>query len=110
MEILKLNLNKVAPDLPTENEIRFQVGLLAAVSAVIASFVARFVFDAQLVPELLAQFAFAVAPIWMVEIAVGFLGAFAKLLAFLGCAVLYLVSLMGVTIAYLQYRPSSKSS
>jgi hypothetical protein len=110
MEILKLNLNKVAPDPPTDREIRFQVGLLAAVSAVIASFVARFVFDAPLLPELLAEFVFAVAPIWMVEIAVGFLGAFAKHLAFLGCTVLYLLALIGATIAYLRYRPSSKTS
>jgi DMSO/TMAO reductase YedYZ molybdopterin-dependent catalytic subunit len=110
MEILKLNLNKVKPDLPTEREIRFQVGLLAAVSAVIASFVARFVFDAPLVPELLAQSVFAVAPIWMVEIAVGFLGAFAKHLAFLGCSVLYLLSLIGVTIGYLRYRPNARTS
>ena len=110
MEFLKLDLNKVAPDLPTENEIRFQVGLLAAVSAVIASFVARFVFDAPLVPELLAQFVFAVAPIWMAELAVGFLGAFAKHLAFLGCTVLYLLALIGATIAYLRHRPSRKTS
>ena len=110
MEILRLDLNKVAPDLPTEKEIRFQVALVAAVSAVAASFVARFVFDAPLVPELLAQMLFAHAPIWMVEIAIGFLGAFAKHLAFLGCTVLYLIAMIAATIGYLRYRPESKSS
>ena len=56
MDFLKLDLNRTTPDLPTENEIRFQVALLAAVPALIASFIARFLFDAPLVPELLAQF------------------------------------------------------
>lgn len=105
MDILRLDLNKATPDLPTENELRFQVSLLAAVPALIASFIARFVFDAPLVPELLAQFIFAVAPIWMVEIAVGMLGPFAKHLAFLGCTVVYLIAIMAAAIAYLRYSP-----
>jgi hypothetical protein len=109
MEILKLNLNKATPDRPGETEIRFQVALLAAVAALVSSFVARFVFDAPLVPELLAQLVFAVAPIWMVEIAVGMLGTFAKHLAFLGCTVLYLMALMGAAIGYLRYAPRRDS-
>ena len=40
MDILRLDLNKATPDLPTENEIRFQVALLAAVPALMASFIA----------------------------------------------------------------------
>jgi hypothetical protein len=105
MDILKLDLNKATPDPPTEQEIRFQVALLATVPALIASFLARFGFDAPLVPELLAQFIFAVAPIWMVEIAVGMLGPFAKHLAFLGCTVIYLIALMAAAIGYLRYPP-----
>src|SRR4030095_13683271 len=105
MDILKLDLNKATPDPPRENEIRFQVSLLAAVPALIAGFVARFVFDAPLVPEVLAQFIFAVAPIWVVEVAVGMLGPFAKHLAFLGCTVVYLIALMAVAIVYLRYAP-----
>ena len=105
MDLLKLDLNKATPDPPTESEIRFQVSLLAAVPALTVSFIARFAFDAPLVPELLAQFIFAVAPIWMVEIAVGMLGPFAKHLAFLGCTVVYLIALMAVAIAYLRYAP-----
>jgi len=103
MDILKLDLNKTEPELPTESEVRFQVAFLAAVSAVVASFVARFLFDAPLVPELLAQFIFAVAPIWMVEVAVGLLGPFAKHLAFLACTVIYLTALMGSVIALLRF-------
>jgi DMSO/TMAO reductase YedYZ molybdopterin-dependent catalytic subunit len=110
MEILKLNLNKTKPDLPTNSEIRFQVALLASVAALSASLIARFVFDAPLVPELLAQFIFAVAPIWMVELAVGMLGPFAKHLAFLGCTVIYLIALMAATIAYLRYAPRRDSA
>jgi DMSO/TMAO reductase YedYZ molybdopterin-dependent catalytic subunit len=110
MEILKLNLNQSAPDQPSENEIRFQVALLAAVPALVSSFSARFVFNAPLVPELLAQFIFAIAPIWMVEIAVGMLGPFAKHLAFLGCTVLYLIALMAAAIAYLRYLPATTAS
>lgn len=110
MDILKLDLNKATPDLPTENEIRFQVAVLAAVPALIASFIARFLFDAPLVPELFAQFIFAVAPMWMVELAVGMLGPFAKHLAFLGCTVVYLMGLMAATIAYLRYVPRKDSA
>src|SRR5215831_10118658 len=102
MDIIKLDLNKAEPDLPTDAEIRFQIAFLASVSALVASFVARFLFDAPLVPELLAQFIFAVAPIWMVEVAVGILGPFAKHLAFLGCTVIYLISLIAATIGYLR--------
>ncbi|HSB10713.1 MAG TPA: molybdopterin-dependent oxidoreductase [Blastocatellia bacterium] len=109
MDLLSLDLNKHAPDPPTAGELRFQVGLLAAVSATIASFVARFVFDAPLVPELLAQFIFAIAPIWMVEIAVGMLGPFAKHLAFLGCTAIYLIGLIAAGVAYLRWVPARHS-
>src|SRR5262245_7311653 len=102
MDIIKLDLNKTEPDLPSETEIRFQVAFLASVSASVASFVARFLFNAPLVPELLAQFIFAVAPIWMVEVAVGILGPFAKHLAFLGCTVVYLIALIAATIGFLR--------
>jgi hypothetical protein len=110
MDILKLNLNKTEPYLPTESEVRFQVAFLAAVSAVVASFVARFLFDAPLVPELLAQFIFAVAPIWMVEVAVGLLGPFAKHLAFLACTVIYLAVLLGATIGFLRLVRSGETN
>src|SRR6266567_4792733 len=110
MDFLKLDLNKATPDLPTDTEIRFQVALLAVVPALIASFIARFLFDAPLVPELLAQFIFAIAPMWMVEIAVGMLGPFAKHLAFLGCTVIYLIALIAAAIAYLRYVPRSRFS
>src|SRR6185295_6816863 len=109
MELLSLDLNKLKPDLSTEGELRFQVSLIASVSAVAASFAGRFLFDAPLVPELLAQFIFAVAPIWMVEIAVGMLGPFAKHLAFLGCTAIYLIALMAAAIAYQRYLPASGS-
>ena len=107
MDYVTLNLNKTSPDLPGENEIRFQIGLLAGVAAVIAGFIVRFVFDAPLVPELLAQFIFAIAPIWMVELAVGMLGPFAKHLAFLACTISYLIALIAAAIAYLRYVPRS---
>jgi DMSO/TMAO reductase YedYZ molybdopterin-dependent catalytic subunit len=110
MDYVSLNLNKTSPDLPSENEIRFQIGLLAGVAAVIASFIVRFVFDAPLVPELLAQLIFANAPIWMVELAVGMLGPFAKHLAFLACTVIYLIALGAAAIAYLRYVPRSRFS
>ena len=110
MDILRLDLNKATPDLPTENEIRFQVALLAAVPALMASFIARFLFDAPLVPELFAQLVFAVAPMWMVEVAVGMLGPFAKHLAFLGCTVVYLIGLIAAAIAYLRYALRGNST
>jgi DMSO/TMAO reductase YedYZ molybdopterin-dependent catalytic subunit len=109
MDLLRLDLNKLKPDLPTDSELRFQVSLLASVSAVAASFAGRFVFGAPLVPELLAQFIFAVAPIWIVEIAVGMLGPFAKHLAFLGCTAIYLIALIAASIAYQRYLPARGS-
>jgi DMSO/TMAO reductase YedYZ molybdopterin-dependent catalytic subunit len=109
MELLSLDLNKLNPDLPTEGELRFQVSLLASVSAVAAGFAGRFLLDAPLVPEILAQFIFAVAPIWMVEIAVGMLGPFAKHLAFLACTAIYLIVLMAAAIAFQRYWPASGS-
>src|SRR5205085_952205 len=53
----------------------------------------------------LAQFFFSVAPIWMVEAAVGLLGPFAKHLAFLGCLVLYLIALTAAAFGFLQVTP-----
>ena len=110
MDIIKLDLNKAGPDLPSEAEIRFQVAFLASVSALVASFVARFLFNAPLVPELLAQFIFAVAPIWMVEVAVGILGPFAKHLAFLGCTVIYLIALIAATVGFLRSFGKGRSN
>lgn len=110
MDLLSLNLNKETPDLPTTGELRFQAGLLAAVSATAAGFLARFLFGAPLVPELVAQFIFSIAPIWMVEIAVGLLGPFAKHLAFLGCTALYVIALIGAAIVYARYHPANASA
>jgi len=109
MDILKLDLNKETPDLAGEGEIRFQVGLLAAIATIVVSFVARFAFGAPLIPELMAQFVFLVAPLWMVEIAVGLLGPFAKHLGFLGCTVLYLLALIAAAIGYLRFAPRQNS-
>lgn len=110
MDILRLDLNKATPDLPTTGELRFQVALLAAVAAVSASFIARFVFGAPLVPEMMAQYIFATAPIWVVEIVVGMLGPFGKHLGFLGCTVLYLLALIGLGVGYLRSSKVSRSS
>lgn len=109
MEILRLNLNDDEPQ-ATEREIRLQVALLAAIAAVAASVIARFAFGAPLVPELLAQFFFSVAPIWMVEIAVGLLGPFAKHLAFLGCVVVYLIGLTAAAFTFFQVAPLPASA
>src|SRR5205085_10632979 len=109
MEILKLNINQDEPRASVK-EIRLQVALIAAIAAVAASLMARFVFGAPLVPELLAQFFFSVAPIWMVEAAVGLLGPFAKHLAFLGCVVIYLIALCAAAFAFFQFARSSASA
>src|SRR5215471_18903896 len=101
MEILSLNLNRSEPE-PTAAELRFQVALIASASAIAVALVERFVFDAPLIPELMAQLIFAVAPIWAVEIAVGLLGPFAKHLAFLACVVGFGGALMGAAILCLR--------
>src|SRR6185295_9992685 len=103
MDIIRLNINQDEPQ-ASRKEIRLQVALIAAIAAVSASLIARFAFGAPLVPELLAQFIFAVAPIWMVEPAVALLGPFAKHLAFLGCIVVYLIALAAAAFAFFQLR------
>jgi hypothetical protein len=108
MEILRLNINNTEKP-ATESEVRLQVALLAAIAAAGASLVARFVFDAPLIPELLAQFIFAVAPIWVVEAAVGMLGPFAKHLAFIACVVVYLIAMIAAAIAYLRFASKQSS-
>ncbi|HVG21495.1 MAG TPA: molybdopterin-dependent oxidoreductase [Blastocatellia bacterium] len=109
MDILRLNIEKDPPP-PTETEVRLHVALLAGVAAVAASLAARFVFGAPLIPELLAQFIFAVSPIWVVEIAVGFLGPFAKHLAFLACVVVYLIALAFAALGHLRFASAQESA
>src|SRR6185295_17292941 len=109
MDIIRLNINQDEPRASLK-EIRLQVALIAAIAAVAASLIARFVFGAPLVPELLAQFIFAVAPIWMVEAGVALLGPFAKHLAFLGCVVGYLMALAAAAFAFFQLMPSPISA
>ena len=110
MDILQLNLNKTTPDAPTENELRFHVALLATVPMLVAAFIGRFVFDWPLIPELMAQFIFAVAPIWMVELAVGLLGPFAKHLAFLAATVIYSIALLSAVLGYFKLAPRRESA
>lgn len=102
MEILKLDILAQESVPLSEKEVGFQVGLLSALACVLAGFVVRFVFDGPLVPELMAQFVFSVAPISMVEVAVGLLGPFAKRLAFFGCVVVYAIALAAIAIGFLK--------
>ena len=103
MDILQLNLSRTEPDRASEDEVRFQVALLGAIACAGAGVLARFLFDAPLVPELMAHFVFAVAPIVIVEIAVGFLGTFAKHMGFLACVVVYVLALTAAAMAFLRY-------
>jgi DMSO/TMAO reductase YedYZ molybdopterin-dependent catalytic subunit len=109
MDIIRLNINRDEPR-ASRREIRLQVALIAAIAAVAASLVARFGFGAPLVPELLAQFIFAVAPISIVEAGVALLGPFAKHLAFLGCVVVYLIALAAAAFAFLQLTAAPAST
>lgn len=103
MEILKLDIEKTEPDPVTEGEVRFQVALLSGVAALAAALIARFAAGAPLVPEMMAQSIFAVAPIWVVEMAIGMLGPFAKHLAFLACAIVYMALLTLAGVVYFRY-------
>ena len=96
MDILKLNLQQTEPQALDAEEIRFQIALLAALTATAVSFVARFVFDTPLLPEVLAHAIFAILPINLIAFVVAFLGPFAKHLAFLGCVMLYIGALTAV--------------
>jgi DMSO/TMAO reductase YedYZ molybdopterin-dependent catalytic subunit len=96
MEITTLNLNGAEPAPPTQSEVRWQIAMLAAIAVLAASFAARYLFGVPLPPELLADFIFAVLPIWLIEFGVSLLGPFAKHLAFIGCVALYLLTLTGL--------------
>ena len=102
MEIIRLNIDRTEPD-ATESEVRFHVALLASLASIVVSLAARFVLDAPLIPEMMAQFVFAVAPIFIVETAVALLGPFAKHLGFLGCLTIYGMGLIAATVAFLRY-------
>ncbi|HSE99099.1 MAG TPA: hypothetical protein VLD57_12595, partial [Blastocatellia bacterium] len=104
MEILRLDINRAEPDAPSESEVRLQSAMLAAIAATGLGLILRFVFDAPLVPELLTHLIFAVAPIWVVEIAVGMLGPFAKHLGFLGCVLAYTLALTGTAYLLRSYE------
>lgn len=106
MDILKLDLAKKDADVPSERETRFQVAVLAALAGTIASLIARFVFDAPLLPEIFVQAFFGILPINFIALVVGFLGPFAKHLAFLSFVILYAALLTAA--AYLFLTLSSK--
>lgn len=103
MDILQLNLNKTEPDKASDEEVRFQLALVAAIACAGAGLLARFVFDAPLVPELMAHLLFSISPIILVEIAVGFLGSFAKHMGFLACLVIYVIALTAAAMAFLRF-------
>ncbi|HEX5734653.1 MAG TPA: molybdopterin-dependent oxidoreductase [Blastocatellia bacterium] len=103
MDILQLNLNKTEPDSATEDEIRFQLALVGAIACAAAGLLARFLFDAPLVPELMAHLLFSISPIILVEIAVGFLGSFAKHMGFLACLVVYVALLIAAAMGFLRF-------
>jgi DMSO/TMAO reductase YedYZ molybdopterin-dependent catalytic subunit len=110
MDILRLDLEGKETKPPDGRELRFQAAALAAIACTAAGFLARFVFGAPLVPEILAQFVFAVAPIWVVELAVGMLGPFAKHLGFLASTAVYVLALLGLGIGVIKVRTRSDVS
>ncbi len=109
MELLRLNIEQTEPDAPTESELRFHIALLASLASVVVSLVARFAFEAPLIPEMMAQLIFAVAPVWIVETAVALLGPFAKHLGFLGCVSVYGIGLIAATVVFLRYSSPAGS-
>jgi DMSO/TMAO reductase YedYZ molybdopterin-dependent catalytic subunit len=110
MEITTLNLNGAEPAPPTQSEARWQIALLVALAALAVSFAARYLFGIPLLPELLADFIFAVLPISLIEFGVSLLGPFAKHLAFIGCVALYLLALTGLARLVLEKASPRHSS
>ncbi|MBZ5535200.1 MAG: molybdopterin-dependent oxidoreductase [Acidobacteriia bacterium] len=98
---MRLNLEGRKPSLPSQAEIRWQVGLLSSVLALAFNLLARFAFGAPSVPELMTERLFAVVPISLVEFAVSLLGIFAKHFAFIGCAAIYVALLTVAATAFL---------
>ena len=103
MDILRLNIDQTKTDAPSESETRFHIALLASLASVVVSLAARFVLEAPLIPEMMAQLVFAAAPVWVVEVVIALLGPFAKHLGFLGCLTLYGIGLIAATAAFLRY-------
>lgn len=111
MDILRLDLRGTKPDAPTEGEVRFQIALLSAIATTAVSLLARFVFDAPLIPELLAQTIFAILPISLIAAIVSYFGLFAKHLAFLLCVLVYLAAFTTAAYFFLGiYKPDKPGS
>src|SRR5688572_24830024 len=110
MEILKLDLNRSEPEVPSETEVRFQIALLASIATTVLSLAARFALDVPLLPELLAHAIFAILPISFIALVVGYFGLFAKHLAFLACVLVYLASLVSLTYFFLRSYKDDISS
>lgn len=103
MDILKLDLARTEKELPSEGETRFQVAMLASLVGTVASLLARFVFDAPLLPELFVQAFFTILPINLIAFVVGFLGPFAKHLAFLFFVLIYAAMLAAAAYLFLRF-------
>src|SRR5947207_11850733 len=101
MGYINLNLSGRAESPPSERELDVQTSFLAAVSLLALMLVGRFTFHLPLMPEIMADWVFAITPGSVVEAIVTMFGAFAKRLGFIGCGILYLTLLSLAGTAFL---------
>jgi DMSO/TMAO reductase YedYZ molybdopterin-dependent catalytic subunit len=110
MDYIDLNLSGKTESPPSKSEIALQASFLAAAALIALMAVGRFIFHLPLLPELIADWAFAVMPASFAEDIITMFGAFAKRLGFIGCSIAYLTALTIVGTAYLGWIDKKRLS
>jgi len=101
MDYIDLNLSGKTESPPSERAIDLQASFLAAAALIALMAIGRFIFHLPLLPEIIADWAFAIMPASFTEDIITMFGAFAKRLGFIGCSIAYLTFLTTAGTAYL---------
>jgi DMSO/TMAO reductase YedYZ molybdopterin-dependent catalytic subunit len=107
---LNLNLNGEKTAAPAGRDLDLQSSFLAAALLLTLMLIGRFTFHLPLIPEIMADFVFAISPASFVEAVVTMFGAFAKRIGFIGCSVLYLALLTIIGAAFLRWSRSESQN
>ena len=101
MSYINLNLNGRTESPPSERELDAQTSFLAAVALITLMVVGRFILHLPLLPEVMADWLFAISPAAFAEAVITMFGAFAKRLGFIGCGIAYLTLITVTGTAFL---------
>ncbi|HZS48079.1 MAG TPA: molybdopterin-dependent oxidoreductase [Blastocatellia bacterium] len=102
MSYINLNLSGGVRTPPSERELDIQAGFLSAALLLALMLIGRFTFHLPLLPDIMADWVFAITPGSIVEAVVTMFGAFAKHLGFIACAIFYLAIITFAGTAFLK--------